>query len=81
MLPSPMEKATKIRIFSVFFAWKWFGILVIRTSLVLKPQDMDVGLMPFFLDVGSFSTGSFFFLALRSALRDWSMESLHWFHS
>lgn len=79
MLPSPMEKATKIRIFSVFFAWKWFGILVIRTSLVLKPQDIDVGLMLLFLDE-AFSSSSLS-LAVGSALRNWSMKSLHWFQS
>ena len=76
-----MEKAAKIRMFSVFFASKWFGILVIQTSLVLKPRDTDVGFMPLFLYVGSFSTGSFSFLSLGSALGDWSMESLHWFHT
>lgn len=80
MLPSPMEKATKITIFSLFSAWKWFGILVIRAFLVLKPRDMDVGWMVLFPDVGSSSTGSMF-LAVGSGLGNRSMESPHWFHS
>lgn len=71
VLPSPMEKATRIRIFSVFLAWKWFGILVTRTSLVLKPRDTDVGLSLFLLAVCTSSTG--LFLSSRKSSKDWSM--------